>query len=247
MEVTRKVALVTGGSRGIGRSVCIRLAQAGAYIYVNYINNEAAAQETLRLIREKGGDGVVCRFDVADAEATHNAVLGIVQQNKRLDILINNAGVSLDGLLVRMRESDVDRQINTNLKGAIYCCRAVSRHMIRQRWGRIVMITSVVAEAGNAGQAAYAASKAGIAGLTKSVARELGSRNICVNAVSPGFIETNMTADLAPAAREKVREQIPLGRFGLPEDVAGIVAFLVSEEASYITGQIIRVNGGLYM
>jgi len=247
MGITGRVALVTGGSRGIGRAIAVRIARSGAFTYVNYIRNEAAAQETLHLLRETGGEGELCRFDISDAAEVQGAFSSIIQREKRLDVLVNNAGVSQDGLLLRVKEADLERLISTNLKGTFYCCQAASRQMIRQRWGRIINIASVVAEAGNAGQAVYATSKAGIIGLTKSLARELGSRNICVNAVSPGFIETDMTAELAAEARERVREQIPLGRLGMPEDVAGIVAFLASEEAGYITGQIIRVNGGLYM
>lgn len=238
---------MTGGSRGIGRAVAVKFALAGAFTYVNYIHNEAAARETLRLLREAGGAGEICRFDVAAAAEVRDGVGAIIRHEKRLDILVNNAGISQDGLLLRTKEADLDRLISTNLKGTFNCCQTVSRQMIRQRWGRIINITSVVAEAGNAGQSAYAASKAGILGLTKSLARELGSRNICVNAVSPGFIVTDMTAELAPGAQEKVREQIPLGRLGVPEDVAGVVVFLASEEAGYITGQVIRVNGGLYV
>ena len=247
MRFTGRVALVTGGSRGIGRAIAVRIARSGAFTYVNFIRNEAAAQETLHLLRETGGEGELCHFDISDAAEVLDAVSSIIQREKRLDVLVNNAGVSQDGLLLRVKEADLDRLISTNLKGTFYCCQAASRQMIRQHWGRIINVASVVAEAGNAGQAVYATSKAGIIGLTKSLARELGSRNICVNAVSPGFIETDMTAALAAEARERVREQIPLGRLGMPEDVAGIVAFLASEEAGYITGQIIRVNGGLYM
>jgi 3-oxoacyl-[acyl-carrier protein] reductase len=247
MSATARVALITGGSRGIGRAVCLRLSAGGAYTYVNYLRNEEAARETLQALKNGGGDGELCPFDVADREAVGRAVTAIVESRERIDILVNNAGVSLDGLLVRIKEADLDRLLGTNLKGTFHCCQAVSRYMMRQRWGRIINISSVVAESGNAGQGAYAAAKAGILGLTKSLARELGSRSICVNAVSPGFIETDMTAYLPGEVGLKLKDQIPLGRLGTPRDVAGVVAFLASEEAGYITGQVIRVNGGLYM
>lgn len=247
MNCKGKVALVTGASRGIGRAVALKLSHMGAYVYINYVQNKAAAQETLRKVTDGGGDGRICRFDVSDFNASKTALKNIVDEKGSIDILINNAGISTDGLIVRIKEDDWDRIIDTNLKGVFNCCRAAARYMIKQHRGRIVNITSIVAETGNAGQSHYAAAKAGIIGLTKSLAKELGSRNICVNAVAPGFIETDMTASLSDADRESVRNLIPLERLGTPEDVAGVVAFLVSEEASYITGQIIRVNGGLYM
>lgn len=247
MRLSGKIALITGGSRGIGRAVAIKLAEDGAFIYINYLQNESAALETLRMAKEGGGEGKICPFDVSNFEATRNTVGNIVKEKGRIDILINNAGISLDGLMARMKEEDWDRLIDTNLKGVFNCCQAITKYMMKQRWGRIVNITSVVAEAENAGQVAYSASKAGIIGLSKSLAQELGGRNICVNAVSPGFIETDMTAFLSDEERQKVRNQIPLTRLGTPKDVAGVVAFLVSEEADYITGQVIRVNGDLYM
>jgi len=247
MRLSGKIALITGGSRGIGRAVAVKLAEDGAFVYINYLRNESAALETLRMVKKVGGDGKINPFDVSNFEAIRASVRDMVREKGRVDILINNAGISLDGLMARMREEDFDCLINTNLKGVFNCCQAVTRYMMKQRWGRIVNITSVVAEAGNAGQVAYSASKAGIIGLSKSLARELGGRNICVNAVSPGFIETDMTAFLSDKERQKVRNQIPLTRLGTPGDVAGVCAFLVSEEASYITGQVIRVNGGLYM
>lgn len=247
MKHDGKIALVTGGSRGIGRAIAIKLAEGGAYLYINYVRNEEAAAETLRIIREGNGAGELSCFDVSKFEATQETINCIVKEKGRVDILVNNAAISTDGFIVRMRERDWSNVINTNLTGTFNCCKAVVRHMMKQRWGRIVNITSVVAEAGNAGQVNYSASKAGILGLTKSLARELGSRNICVNAVSPGFIETDMTSSVSDEERETVRNQIPLSRFGTPEDVAGVVAFLVSEKADYITGQVIRVNGGLYM
>lgn len=247
MRLEGKVALVTGASRGIGRAVAVKLGIQGAFVYINFSRNESDALETLRMIRKAGTEGRLCRFDVSDFNATHLAIKKIIDEKGRLDILINNAGITGIGLLARMEEKDWDRVVDTNLKGAFNCCRAVSRYMMKQRSGRIVNLTSVVAEAGVAGQPGYAASKAGIIGLTKSLAKELAARNICINAVSPGLIETGMTTDLIAKHESSVKEQIPLKRFGTPEDVAGVIAFLVSEEASYITGQVIRVNGGLYM
>jgi 3-oxoacyl-[acyl-carrier protein] reductase len=247
MNLEGKVALVTGGSRGIGRAISMRLAKDGAYVFVNYARNEKAAEETLRMILEQGGSGEVFPFDVSNYKSVQEAAGVIVKKKGRLDILVNNAGVSVDGLIARMKEEDWDRVIANNLKGVFNCCRAVVRQMIRQHGGQIVNISSVVAATGNAGQVNYSASKAGIEGLTKSMARELGSRNICINAVAPGFIETDMTAFLKEEEKEKVKSQIPLERLGTPEDVAGVVRFLVSEEAGYVTGQVIHVNGGLYM
>lgn len=247
MKLEDKIALVTGGSRGIGRAISIKLAESGAYIYINYVRNEEAATETLRIIRNVGGDGELSCFDVSDFKATQETISDIVKKKRRVDILVNNAAVSTEGLLVRVKKKDWNNVIDINLTGTFNCCQAVTRYMMKQRWGRIVNITSVVAETGNAGQVNYSASKAGILGLTKSLARELGSRNICVNSVSPGFVETDMTSSVSDKGREKIRNQIPLLRLGTPEDVAGVVVFLVSEEADYITGQVIRVNGGLYM
>ncbi len=247
MELKGKVALVTGASRGIGRAVAVRLGSQGAFVYINFNQNESAAMETLRLMEKMGAEGKICRFDVSDFKLTHSAIEGIINEKGRLDILVNNAGITGVGLVARMEEEDWDREIDTNLKGTFNCCRAVSRYMMKQRSGKIVNMTSLVAEAGVAGQSGYAASKGGIISLTKSLARELASRNICINAVSPGLIETEMTADLIKKHKKSMIEQIPLGRFGTPDDVAAVVAFLASGESGYITGQVIRVNGGLYM
>jgi len=225
----------------------MKLAEAGIFVYINYRAQVVAAEQTLKDIESAGGAGSLCPFDVGNRMAVQNAIAQILQEQGRLDILVNNAGVVKSGLIARTKEADWDRLVDTNLKGIFNCCQAVSRPMIKQRWGRIVNVTSVVAEAGNAGQVAYAAAKAGISGLTKSLARELGSRNVCVNAVSPGLIETDMMAVLTNQAQEQIRAQIPLGRAGKPDDVAGAVAFLVSPQADYITGQVIRINGGLYM
>jgi 3-oxoacyl-[acyl-carrier protein] reductase len=247
MQRETKIALITGSSRGIGRAVAMKLAETGIFVYINYRKQQAAAGQILTEIKHAGGAGALCPFDVADRVAVQGAVAQILQERGQLDILINNAGMVKSGLIARTQEADWDSLVDTNLKGIFNCCQAVSRPMIKQRWGRIVNVTSVVAETGNAGQVAYAAAKAGILGLTKSLARELGSRNVCVNAVSPGLIETDMTAALTNQEREQIRSQIPLRRAGTPDDVAGVVAFLVSPQANYITGQIIRINGGLYM
>jgi len=246
-QIEGKIALVTGSSRGIGRAIAIKLAGEGAFTYINYCKNEDAARQTLQFITEKGGKGKLSRFDVAHFEEARKAIKAIVDEKGRIDILVNNAGMTIDGLFARVKEEHWDTIIGTNLKGTFNCCRAATRQMMKQRWGRIVNMTSVVAESGNAGQACYSASKAGIVGLTKSLARELGSRNISVNAVAPGFIETDMTLTIAEEMRDKIVEEIPLGRVGTPADVAGVVAFLVSGAADYITGQVIRVNGGIYM
>jgi 3-oxoacyl-[acyl-carrier protein] reductase len=247
MNLKGKAALVTGGSRGIGRAVSIRLAGEGAFVFVNYSRSEETARETLRRIGEVGGEGKIVRFDVADTKAATEAIAGLIKEKGRIDILVNNAGESRDGLLVRMKEQDWDRVIGTHLKGAFNCCRAVALTMMKQRSGRIINISSIVALSGNAGQANYSASKAGIIGLTKALARELAPRGICVNTVAPGLIATDMTSAMTEEQREKVLEAIPLSRLGTPDDVAGVVLFLASDEAGYITGQVIGVNGGLYM
>ena len=242
-----RVALVTGGSRGIGRAVALRLAAMGAFVYVNYLHNEAGAGETLESIREAGGKGETVPFDVSDSGAVQAFLEAIEKTQSSVDILVNNAGVSLNALALRTSDENWNAVIQTNLTGTFNCSRAVLRDMMRKRWGRIVNMVSVVAEVGNAGQACYGASKAGIMGLTRSLAREMGSRNICINAVSPGLIETDMTAFYGEEDLKRVLGWVPLGRLGTPDDVAGVVAFLVSPAADYITGQVIRVNGGLYM
>lgn len=239
--------LVTGGSRGIGRAIATRLALSGAYVFVNYRSREEAAAEALAEIRAAGGQGELLPFDVAQTAAIDQAIARVLEGRGRLDILVNNAGVSGDALLVRARDEDFDRVLAVNLRGAFATARAAARPMMKQRFGRIVNLTSVVGEAGNAGQAIYAASKAGIIGFTKTIARELASRSITVNAVSPGFIETEMTASLSGEAREAILRTIPAGRAGTVAEVAHAVAFLCSERAAYLTGVVLRVNGGMYM
>ena len=243
-----KTALVTGASRGIGRAIAVALARGGARLALNYAGNQAAAEEALRLVREAGSpEARLFQFDVADPVAATRAVEEVVATMGGLHILVNNAGVALDQLVMRIKDDDWQRQLDVNLSGAFHLIRAATRPMMKARGGAIVNLTSVVGEMGNAGQAAYAATKAGLVGLTKSVARELASRNIRVNAVSPGFIDTDMTAALPEAAKQKMAEMIPLGRLGSADDVAHAVAWLCSDQASYVTGEVLRVNGGMYM
>ena len=247
MRLSGKTALVTGASRGIGRAIAQRFAAEGAFVVVNYAGNEAAAGETLAAIAAAGGDAVLSRFDVGDAGQVDAAVKAIVEQRGRIDILVNNAGVTRDNLLMRLTGDDFDAVVRTNLKGTFLVTKVVSRQMIRQRSGRIVNMSSVVGEMGNAGQSVYAATKAGILGFTKAMARELAPRAITVNAIAPGFITTDMTQSLPEAARKEFADRIPLGRFGSPEEVADLALFLASDAASYVTGQVVGINGGMYM
>ena len=247
MTLAGQVALVTGGSRGIGRAIVAALGRRGAYVVINYRGNQAAAEETLAHLTAQGGRGEVSPFDVASESAVEDAVKKLVDGQKKIDILVNNAGVTADNLLLRTKSDDLDKVLGTNLKGTVLCTKAVSRHMIRQRYGRIVNLSSVVGQTGNAGQSVYAASKAAILGFTKAMAKELALRAVTVNAVAPGFIETDMTAGLPTTVKEEYLRSIPLGRFGTCDDVAEAVAFIAGPAAGYITGQVISVNGGLYM
>lgn len=247
MTLAKKVALVTGGSRGIGRAICLKLAAMGATVGINYVANPAAAEETLRQVEALGGTGFTVRFDVADADAVQGAVKEIVATHGQIDILVNNAGITRDGLMARMKEEDWDNVLDTNLKGAFLCSKAVMRTMMKNRWGRIINVSSVVGFVGNSGQVNYGAAKAGLAGLTKSMARELAGRNITVNCVAPGYIVTDMTDGLTEEVQEALKAQIPMGILGTPEDVAASVGFLASADSNYVTGQTLHVNGGMYM
>ena len=247
MNLEGKVAIVTGGSRGIGRAISQRLAAMGALVYINFVSRPDAAEQTKAFIESTGGTARVIAFDVADAEQIQAAFKKIVDEAGRLDILINNAGITRDGLVARMKESDWDSVLDTNLKGAFFCAKAASKTMMKQRWGRIVNISSVIGFAGNAGQVNYAAAKAGLIGMTKAMARELASRNITVNNVAPGYIITDMTDALSEDVQAQMKKESPLGSLGTPEDVAGAVAFLVGEDGRYLTGQTLHVNGGMYM
>jgi len=239
--------LVTGASRGIGRTVAWRLAAAGARVLVNFLHNTAAAEETVRAILGNGGHAELAQFDVADAETAERAIADLLKRFGRCDILVNNAGMTVDTLLLRLKSRDWDRVMEVNLRGTFNCTKAVLRAMVRARYGRIVNMTSVIGAMGNAGQAAYAAAKAGIVGFTKAMAREVAARNITVNAVAPGLIQTEMTARLPESVQSEYVKLIPVGRLGTPEEVADAVTFLTRPESGYITGQVIGVNGGLYM
>ncbi len=245
-KLNGKVALVTGGSRGIGKSIAKRLASEGAIVVINYLQNETAALETKMEIEEAGGQVLLSKFNVSDFDTVHEEIDKIIEKLGGLHILINNAGITRDTVLMRMKEEDWDSVISINLKGIFNCTKAVTRNMFKQREGRIVNLTSVVGEMGNAGQTNYAASKAGIIGFTKACAREMAPRGITVNAVSPGFIKTDITDQLTKEIRKIYIDKIPMNRFGSPEDIAGAVAFLTSDDASYITGEVLRVNGGIY-
>ncbi len=246
-DLKDKVALVTGGSRGIGRAISLELARRGATVVLSYHGNEAAAAETVTQITDIGGKAKAIRFDVADTAACTKAVDDVIKDFTRLDILVNNAGVAIDGLIMRFKDEDWDKTIDTNLRGAWALSRAVCRPMMKQRSGAIINLSSIIGETGNGGQTAYAASKAGLLGLTKALAKELASRNIRVNAVTPGFISTDMTAHIPDEMKSKMLEVIPLARLGAPEEVAKAVAFLASADAAYITGEVLKVNGGMYM
>jgi len=247
MTLAGKVALVTGGSRGIGRQVCLRLAAKGARVGINYVSNANAAEQTLAEIEQAGGNAFLAPFDVSNSDAVQEAIKEITAANEAVDILVNNAGITRDGLMARMKDSDWDQVLNTNLKSAFVCSKAAMKGMMKKRWGRIINMTSVIGFLGNAGQVNYAAAKAGMVGLTKSMARELASRGVTVNCVAPGYIVTDMTGGLSEDIQEAIKAQIPLGTLGSPEDVAAAVTFLASDESSYITGQTLHVNGGMYM
>lgn len=245
--LTDRIAMVTGGSRGIGQAISVSLAKAGADVAVLFAGNQKAAEETAKQIEETGRRALLIQADVSDANQVDAAVKQVLGQFGRIDILVNNAGITRDNLMLRMKEADWDQVVDTNLKGVFLCTKAVTRPMLKQRSGRIINISSVVGLAGNPGQANYVAAKAGVLGLTKSTAKELASRGITVNAVAPGFIETDMTAILDEDLQQEMRKQIPLARLGTPDNVAAAVRFLASEDAAYITGQTLNVDGGMVM
>ncbi|HRG96355.1 MAG TPA: 3-oxoacyl-ACP reductase family protein [Polyangiaceae bacterium] len=242
-----KVAIVTGGSRGIGRACCEALAEQGATVVVNYVRGEAAANEVVEGIVARGGKAEAAAFDIADTKATEAAIDAIAKRHGRLDVLVANAGIAIDGLLLRLKDEDVTRLFDVNVKGSLACAKAATRIMMRAKTGRIIFVSSVIAEMGNVGQTAYAATKAALLGVTKSIAREFASRQITVNAITPGFIETDMTHAMPDAMKEQVLKAIPLGRIGAAADVAAACAYLASDEAAYVTGQVLRVNGGMYV
>lgn len=242
-----QTALVTGASRGIGRSIALGLADLGANVAVNYAGSQAAATEVVEAIRAKGVSAIAVKSNVGRTEEADAMVKQVMETFGRIDILVNNAGITRDNLIMRMKEEEFDQVIETNLKGVFNCLKAVTRPMMKQRYGRIINISSVVGALGNPGQANYVAAKAGVIGLTKSAARELASRGITVNAVAPGFIDTDMTRELPEDMREGLLGGIPLARLGQPEEIAGVVAFLASSSASYMTGQVLHVDGGMYM
>ncbi|NLY44238.1 MAG: 3-oxoacyl-[acyl-carrier-protein] reductase [Clostridiaceae bacterium] len=247
MGLNGKTAIVTGAGRGIGRATALKLAQEGANVVINYSSSEAGAYETAEEINKMGAKAIVCKGDVRSIEEVKAVVQKAVEEFGTVDILVNNAGITRDTLILRMTEKDWEDVLDVNLKGAFNFIKAVTKIMMKQRSGMIVNVSSVVGVAGNAGQANYCASKAGLIGLTKSVARELAPRGICCNAVAPGFIESDMTDKLPDSMKEEYMRNIPLKRFGTPEDVANVIAFLVSEDAKYITGQVIHIDGGLVM
>lgn len=243
----KKIAVVTGASRGIGRAIALELARTGAFVVINYNGSKEKAEEVQAQIAAEGGESIIWQCNVADYKACEDFFVQVIKTYGRVDILVNNAGITKDGLLMRMSEEDFDKVIHVNLKGTFNCIRQVSRQMLKQRSGRIINMASVVGICGNAGQANYAASKAGVIGLTKSAAKELASRGVTVNAIAPGFIETDMTDVLSESVKENTAKMIPMGSFGKPEDIAKTAAFLASDGARYITGQILSVDGGMSM
>jgi 3-oxoacyl-[acyl-carrier protein] reductase len=247
IDLADQVVIVTGGGRGIGNAICKAFGSAGAHVVVNYSRSASAADEVVSEIADAGGSAEAICFDVSDAVSVDDSIKAIARQHGRIDVLVNNAGIAVDGLLARTKQADWQRTIEVNLSGAFYCSKAVSRSMMKQRTGSIINISSVIGEVGNAGQVAYSASKSGLFGLTKSLARELGSRNVTVNAITPGYIATEMTAEMGEDATQALVASLPLGRLGSPEDISGVAVFLASTYARYITGQVLGVNGGMAM
>jgi 3-oxoacyl-[acyl-carrier protein] reductase len=248
MKLLGKVALVTGASRGIGRAICVKLANMGAKVIINYNQNEERALETANMLLEIGQQPPrLAKFDVSDSKAVEESINKLIEEIGRIDILVNNAGITKDGLILKYNQKDLEETFAIDLFGAFYCTKACSRKMIKNRFGRIINISSVVGQMGNAGQSAYSAAKAGLEGMTKSLAKELASRNITVNIVAPGIIKTDMTSKLSAQVIDEYIKNIPLNYMGEPDDIACAVAFLASEDARYITGQTLAVNGGMYM
>lgn len=245
--LANKSALVTGASRGIGRAIALKLAEKGAKVAVNFAGNEERANEVVQTIVDNGGEAIAIQANVSQFEDVQSMVKTVISTFGSLDILVNNAGITKDNLIMRLKEDEWDEVLNVNLKGVFHCTKAVTRQMMRQRQGRIINISSIVGVSGNPGQANYVAAKAGVIGLTKTTAKELASRNITVNAIAPGFIETDMTDELDDAIKEEMLKQIPLASFGQPEDVANVVAFVASDESAYMTGQTLHIDGGMVM
>lgn len=243
----RPVALITGASRGIGSAIALKLASQGFRVGVNYSASEERARAVLELVEKAGGHGFLTRFDVSDSAQVDAEFDRILKEHGTIQVLVNNAGITIDGLLLRLKDEDLDRTLNVDLKGAIYCSRAATKQMMRARGGSIIQISSVIGEMGNAGQSAYAAAKAGLIGFSKSLAREIASRGVRVNVVTPGFVATEMTSALTEAQKDAILRTIPLGFLGEPQDVANAVAFLAGNDSRYVTGQILGVNGGMYM
>jgi 3-oxoacyl-[acyl-carrier protein] reductase len=247
LRLDQRVAVVTGGYRGIGRAICVALGRAGAHVVAADVLDEAVGKETVAAVEAAGGKAELVRCDVTNSGSVDEAIVGVHKRLGRLDILVNNAGIARDQLLMRVSDEDVQKTFAVNVTGAIYCCRAAIRPMMRGKHGRIVNLASVVAELGNPGQTVYSSSKAALIGLTKTLAREYASRGVTVNAVAPGYIDTDMTRNLPEDAKKYMLGQVPLARVGSPEDVANAVLFLCSDEAGYVTGQVLRVNGGMYV
>jgi 3-oxoacyl-[acyl-carrier protein] reductase len=246
-RLDHKVALVTGGSRGIGRAICQAFARQGATVVVNYAHSEVKAMELVQSLNADGGRCECLQFDVADSARVEAQITDCVKRLGKLDILVANAGIAIDGLLLRLKDEDLERMMAVNVRGALACARAALKSMIRARAGRVLFVSSVVGETGSTGQAGYAATKAALLGVTKTLAREYGARGVTVNAISPGFIDTDMTSGIDAAVRGAIVAQVPLGRLGTAADVASAAVFLCSDEASYVTGQVFRVNGGMHM
>jgi 3-oxoacyl-[acyl-carrier protein] reductase len=242
-----RIAVVTGGSRGIGRACCEALAAQGATVVVNYVKGDAAARAVAEAIGAAGGKADVAGFDVADSKAVDAGIDAIIKRHGKIDILVANAGISIDGLLLRLKDEDLEKLWTTNVRGPIACARAASRSMMRGRWGRIIFMSSVVGEMGNVGQTAYSATKAAIIGAARSIAREFASRSVTANVIAPGYIDTDMTATMSAEAKEQLVNVVPLGRTGSAKDIAAACVYLASEEAAYVTGQVLRVNGGMHV